>query len=347
MPLRLRSLVLALAVLALVTPTARAASPEAGPTKMLRSPSVSAKQIAFAYANNIWVVDRAGGDARRLTSFQGQASNPRFSPDGKWVAFSGDYAGNLDVYVVPATGGEPRRLTWHPGPDLAQGWTPDGKSVLFASTRATSAPTAAPRFWTVAAEGAPEVPLSLPRAYQGKLSPDARRVAYRLNNSWDDERRNYRGGQNRPVWITDLETHETVTPPWTDSKDVDPVWLGGAVCFISDRDGVANIWLYDTQGKTLTELTHFRDFDVKTLESGAGVLVFEQAGVIHELDPATKSERVVPIRAAADFPWMLPRWRTCRRASPTWRSRPRASACWRKPAARSSPCPPRRATRAT
>ena len=111
---------------------------------MLRSPSVSATQIAFAYANNIWVVERSGGMARRLTSFQGLTSNPHFSPDGKWIAFSGEYAGNNDVYVVPSEGGEPKRLTWHAGPDLVQGWTPDGKAVMFSSTRATWAPSGAP-----------------------------------------------------------------------------------------------------------------------------------------------------------------------------------------------------------
>ena len=101
--------------------------------RLLRSPTVSATHIAFAYANNIWMVERAGGRARRLTSFQGQTTNPHFSPDGKWIAFSGEYAGNTDVYVVPAEGGEPKRLTWHPGADSVQGWTPDGKAVLFAS----------------------------------------------------------------------------------------------------------------------------------------------------------------------------------------------------------------------
>src|SRR5581483_1757438 len=92
-------------------------------TRLLRMPTVNATEIAFAYANNIWVVDRAGGTARRLTSFQGQTSNPHFSPDGKWIAFSGEYAGNVDVYVMPADGGEPKRLTWHPGADTVQGWT--------------------------------------------------------------------------------------------------------------------------------------------------------------------------------------------------------------------------------
>jgi len=91
-----------------------------GQTRLLRTPTVSATQIAFAYANNIWIVPRAGGAARRLTSFQGQTTNPHFSPDGKWIAFSGEYAGNFDVYVVPAEGGEPRRLTWHPGASWIQ-----------------------------------------------------------------------------------------------------------------------------------------------------------------------------------------------------------------------------------
>ena len=108
-----------------------------GGTRLLRTPTVSVTQIAFAYAQNIWVVPRAGGTARRVTSFQGQTSNPHFSPDGKWIAFSGEYAGNLDVYVVSAEGGEPKRLTWHPGADSVQGWTSDGKSIMFSSARAT------------------------------------------------------------------------------------------------------------------------------------------------------------------------------------------------------------------
>src|SRR3982750_1478280 len=159
-------------------------------TRLLRTPTVSATQIAFAYANNIWTVDRAGGAARRLTSFQGTTENPKFSPDGKWLAFSAQYGGNVDVYVVPAEGGEPKRLTWHPGADVVQGWTPDGKNIVFNSGRATSAPNAAPRFWTVPVEGGVESPMPLPRAYQGKISPDGRRIRYRMNNSWGEERRN-------------------------------------------------------------------------------------------------------------------------------------------------------------
>src|SRR5580704_9776082 len=277
-------------------------------TRLLRTPTVSATQIAFAYANNIWIVERAGGNARRLTSFAGPTSNPHFSPDGKWIAFSGDYAGNTDVYLVPSEGGEPKRLTWHPGADTVEGWTPDGKSVLFASARATSAPNATPRFWTVPIEGGIEQPLPLPRAYQGKFSSDGTHIAYRMNSSWDEERRNYRGGQNRPIWIVDTKNYDLVSPPWTDSKDMDPVWIGDTVFFISDRDTVANIWSYDMKSKKLAQVTKFTDFDVKTLDSGAGAIVFEQAGYVHELDPKTGKTHQVTITATGDFPWMMPKW---------------------------------------
>ena len=282
--------------------------PNGESTRLLRSPTVSASQIAFAYANNIWTVDRGGGVARRITTFQGQTSNPRFSPDGQSIAFSGEYAGNTDVYVVAAEGGEPRRLTWHPGNDQVQGWTSDGKSVLFASSRATWAPSGAPRFWTVPAAGGVEEPMPLPRAYQGRISPDGTHIAYRMNSSWDEERRNYRGGQNRPIWIVDLKTYDLVSPPWTDSKDMEPAWLGEVVYFLSDRDGVSNVWSFDPKSKKLTQVTKFTDFDVKTLDAGAGTVVFEQAGLIHELDPKTNRVQALNIKATGDFPWMMPRW---------------------------------------
>jgi len=285
------------------------ADPTAG-TRLLRTPTVSANHIAFAYAGNIWIVDRAGGDARRLTTFQGEASNPQLSPDGSHVAFSGQYAGNVDVYVVPSRGGEPKRLTWHPGADAVQGWTPDGKSIVFASGRATSAPSAAPRFWTVPAEGGVEEPMAIPRANQGKISPDGRYLAYRMPTSWDEHRRNYRGGQNKPIWVVDLRTHDVITPEWKDSKEMDPVWVGSAVYFLSDRDGVSNVWRFDPSSKALAQVTTFKDFDVKSLGSdGKSTVVFEQAGYIHELDAASGRTRRVPITATGDFPWMMPQWK--------------------------------------
>lgn len=300
-----RSCSLALALFGLsITLTAA----DSSVTRLLRTPTVSATSIAFAYANNIWIVGRAGGTARRLTSFQGLTSHPHFSPDGKLLAFSADYAGNTDVYVVPVEGGEPKRLTWHPGPDQVEGWTPDGKAVLFTSTRASWAPNAMARFWTVPVEGGVEEPLPLPRGYQGKISPDGTHIAYRMNSSWDEERRNYRGGQNRPVWIADLKTFEVVSPQWTDSKDMDPVWVGESVYFISDRDGIANVWSFDPGKKKLAQVTKFTDLDVKSLDSCPGTVVFEQGGYVHELDPKTGKTHIVNITAVGDFPWMMPRW---------------------------------------
>ncbi len=297
---------LLLAAAAVATPATSFAQ-----SRMLRSPSVSQRHIAFAHAGNIWIVDRAGGVARRLTSFAGEAQNPKLSPDGSRVAFSAQYAGNVDVYLVPVEGGEPKRLTYHPGADVVQGWTPDGKNVVFASGRAPNAPVATPKFFTVSVEGGPETAMPMPRAYQGKISPDGKRVAYRMNNSWDEERRNYRGGQNRAIWIEDLSTHEVTTPPWQDSKEMDPAWIGDVVYFLSDRDGVSNVWSYDTRTTALAQVTKFRDFDVKTLDAStsANAVVFEQAGYVHELDPATGRERTVNITANGDFPWMMPQWK--------------------------------------
>lgn len=277
-------------------------------TRLLRQPTISAQHVAFSYANNLWVASRDGGDARRVTSFQGVTSNPKFSPDGSMLAFSGQYGGNTDVYVVPVAGGEPKRLTWHPGADLVQGWSPDGQRVVFSTSRDAGVGNP-PRFWSVAATGDVATALPMPRAWQGKYSPDGTRFAYRMANSWDDEWRNYRGGQNRPIWILDLATYDLETPPWTDSKDIDPVWVGDVVFFISDRDWAANVWAYDTRTKALTQVTRFTDLDVKSLDAGGGMLVFEQAGYLHLLDPTTRQHRRLDITVRGDFPWLVPQWK--------------------------------------
>jgi tricorn protease len=276
-------------------------------TRLLRQPTVSAEHIAFMYANDIWVVGRAGGDARRVTSFQGQETNPHFSPDGRWLAFSAQYGGNTDVYVVAAEGGEPRRLTWHPSSDAVQGWSPDGGRVLFASGR-TNAPSGNPTFWTVSLEGGLPEELPLGRAARGSFSPDGRRVAYQMVSPWEEEFRNYRGGQVRPVWIVDLEDLELETPPWQDSNDLDPVWLGETVYFLSDRDWAANIWAYDTGSRELRQVTHHADYDVKSLDAGGGVLAYEQGGWIHLLDPAGGQAERVEVHVRGDFPWLVERW---------------------------------------
>jgi tricorn protease len=305
--LTLRTILLCLLALP-QTAAAQATARADGPTRLLRQPALSATHVAFAYANNIWITPRGGGDARRLTSFPGQETNPHFSPDGRWIAFSAQYGGNTDVYVVAAEGGEPRRLTWHPGPDVVQGWTPDGARVVFSSGR-TNAPVGQ-KFWTVGLDADFPRPLPMPRAHQGKFSPDGARFAYRMVTPWEDEWRNYRGGQNRPVWILDMHSHDVEeVAPWDGSNDGDPVWVGETVYFLSDRDYASNIWAYDTRTRQLSQVTRFTDFDVKTLNTDGRTLVFEQAGRIHTLDTTSGDMRRLDIRVRGDFPWLMPQWR--------------------------------------
>lgn len=277
-------------------------------TRLLRQPTVSGTHIAFAYASDIWIVSREGGEARRVTSFPGVESDPHFSPDGEWIAFSGEYGGDEDVYVVRASGGEPRRLTWHPGEDEVRGWTPDGGRVLFVSGR-KSAPVSYHRFFTVSPEGGLPEAMPIPRGTAGSFSPDGTRFAYQPVNLVDDEWRNYRGGQIRPVWVVDTEDWSLRKLPWEgESADVDPVWMEGTIYFLSDRDYTMNLYGYDTEADELRQLTHHRRFDVKSLDAGGGAVVYERGGWIHLYDPAAGRSHRVSVTVSGDFPWARPHW---------------------------------------
>jgi tricorn protease len=274
-------------------------------TRLLRQPDVSAQYVAFTYAGDIWLVPRAGGDARRVTSSPTVEKDPHFSPDGTWLAFTGEYNGNDDVYVVAVAGGEPRQLTWHPGPDDVRGWTPDGSAVVFMSTR-TGVPDAEPKLWTVPLAGGLPQPLPVPRALAGAVSPDGQSVAYQLVRPWESEMRNYRGGQNQPIRVMNLKTYAMEKLPWTDSRDQQPAWLGSTIYFISDRDWTNNVWAYDTQAKTLKQITHYNDYEVESVGAGAGAVVYEQAGDIHLYDPQAGADKKLDIRVTGDFPWAMP-----------------------------------------
>jgi tricorn protease len=291
-------------VLALVAAIVPAAVP-AQSTRLLHQPDVSARYVAFVYAGDIWLAPRAGGDARRVTSSPTVERDPHLSPDGKWLAFTGEYGGNPDVYVVGVDSGTPRRLTWHPGPDEVRGWTPDAQRVVFVSTR-TGVPDAEPKLWTVALGGGPPEPLPVPRAQAGAVSPDGRSIAYQLVRPWESEMRNYRGGQNQPIRVLDLRTHTMEKLPWTDSRDQQPVWLGGTIYFISDRDWTNNVWAYDTATRSIRQITHYRDFEVQSVNAGAGTVAYERAGDVHLYDPATGTDHKLDIRVTGDFPWAMP-----------------------------------------
>ncbi len=279
---------------------------EAQGARFLRQPSVGPDAIAFVHANDIWVVGRDGGDARRLTSGEGAETDPAFSPDGRWIAFSGEYGGNTDVYVVPSAGGQPTRLTWHPGDDAVQGWTPRGE-VLFRSGR-EGQPTKLWRFYTVPVTGG--LPRALPphQAYLGEMNDDGSMIAYQEIGYWDPEWRNYRGGQAQPIRVVSLPDLELRHPSWEGERQMDPAWMDDVVYYMSERDWASNVWAYDPGTGADRQLTFHSDFDVKSLDAGHGVVVYEQAGYLHELDPTSGSTRRLEVRAAGDQNWARARW---------------------------------------
>ena len=175
-----------------------AGSLPAQPTRLLRDPSLGASAIAFTYGGDIWVVARQGGAARRLTSTPAVEEDPKFSPDGKWIAFTSNREGGDAVYVVSAEGGNPRRLTWSPAGEHARGWTPDGRRVLFGSGR-ISAPTPYEKLWTIPLEGGPAQMIPAYMGFRGSFSPDGKRIVVDRVDRWDVEFRSYRGGQNKPT----------------------------------------------------------------------------------------------------------------------------------------------------
>ncbi|MGB5189853.1 S41 family peptidase [Robiginitalea sp.] len=278
-------------------------------TRLLRQPTLSDSEIVFVYANDLWKSNIAGGMAVRLTSNEGYESNPHFSPDGSMIAFTGEYDGNTDVFVVPAAGGEPKRLTWHPGGDFVQGWSPDGK-IMFRSQREAH-PTQTNRLYLIGLEGGQPEALPLPRAAYGEISPDGARIAYTPITSWDPEWRNYRGGQAMPIWIVDMQTMELDRTPQKDrERHLDPVWYGGRVYYISERDYAANIWSYDPGSKTEQQHTFHKQFDVKSLDAGPSGIVYEQGSYLHILNPETGESRQVNITVEGDMNFARPRWET-------------------------------------
>ncbi|HEY7784315.1 MAG TPA: PDZ domain-containing protein [Pyrinomonadaceae bacterium] len=284
-------------------------------TRLLRHPTVSREQVAFAYAGDLWLVSREGGQARRLTSTAGAEMDPYFSPDGSQIAFSATVAGNTDVYVMKTAGGDAKRLTYHPGPDRIRGWTPDGRQVVFASGR-TGAPQPYFRLWTIGLDGGLPNPLPMPRAFSGVYSPDGSRVAHEEFSTafipvWHEasQWRHYRGGRTHPIRVMTLSDHSIEKLPWTNSNDTNPMWIGNTIYFLSDRNYTVNLFSYRTDTKQVTQLTRHDDFDVMNASAGPDAIAYEQAGYVHLLDARSGQTRKLNIEVNGDLPWARPQFK--------------------------------------
>ena len=280
----------------------QASTPSAAParavTLLLREPAVSADRLAFVYGGDLWIANRDGSQPRRLTSHAASEFAPRFSPDGRWIAFSANYDGNTDVYVIAATGGQPKRLTWHPMADQVTGWSPDGKRVLFASAREVLN-ARSNQLYEVPVDGGVEQKVMEAVAYEGAWSPDGARLAYRPygqayagSSGW----RQSRGGTTPPIWILDPKAKTWEQIPHVNATDKNPIWMGDEVVFISDRnDGAANLFAFNTKTKALRQLTKETVWDVRSADGRDGRIVYEAGGQLKEVGLDGGPARVLSI----------------------------------------------------
>ena len=241
-----RSLLCAGTIVLLSTGILFASEPTAGPdtsdTCLLSMPAISEKNIAFTYSEDLWIADSDGKNPRRLTSDIGVESNPVFSPDGKIIAFSAQYAGNIDVYTIPIEGGTPTRLTSHPAPDIVRGFTPDGKSILFSSPRSVHTHRYS-ELYTVPLTGGMPTRLPIPWGFEAAYSPDGAFLAYTPVRDVTLQWKHYRGGTHGRIWIYDFKTQDIVEIPQPKGRcnDSDPNWIGDKIYFRSDRAGAMSL----------------------------------------------------------------------------------------------------------
>ena len=272
-------------------------------TKLLRFPDVQGDKVAFTYGGDIWVASTSGGSATRLTAHPGVEVFAKFSPDGKWIAFTGQYDGDEQVYVIPSSGGEPRQLTFYParGPltprwgydNQVYGWTNDGKAVLFRSLR-DSWTLPVSKLYTVALAGGAAEPLPMPESGAGDYSPDGAKIVYSPRSRDFRSEKRYSGGQANDLFIFDLKTDDARRITDHPRADRDPIWIGNTIYFNSDRDGHFNLYAYDVAKGSTTQLTTNKVWDVRWPSSdNEGRIVYELNGELQIFD--TKSKKVTPL----------------------------------------------------
>lgn len=275
------------------------------PARLLRQADISADHIVFTYEGDLWLVDDQGGIPRRLTTGHGTESGAKFSPDGKWLAFTGQYDGWDDVYVMPALGGEPTRLTFHPGRDTVIDWHPDGRHILFRSGRVN--PHGDPQFFLVDVHGGLPVPVPTDRGALGSYNADGSKLAYnriaRENRTW----KRYEGGMAQNVWLADIASGQSTQLTTFTGTDNYPMWIGDQVFFNSDREaGTLNLYAMPAGGGQAVAYTSYGDWDVKYpsagpgSDSGPGRIVFQYREQLHVLDVATGEVRPVHVDLRSD-----------------------------------------------
>lgn len=306
-----------LAVLWSAGVTAAFAAP--GGLHLLQKPALNKTGIVFSYSGDLWHVSREGGVATRLTSGPGFESDAAFSPDGKTLAFTGEYDGNVDIFSVPASGGVPKRLTFHPDADRVVGWTPDGARILFRSNRLSQSRYT--QLYTVASEGGLPETMPLPMACMGAYSPDGKSMLYApldggqfapgFTNfvAW----KRYRGGSASYLWTVNFADLTTVKVPRTDSNDIYPMWVGEKTYFLSDRNGPMTLFSYDPKSRKVTELVKNTGRDIVSASATPGAIVYEQFGQIHIYDISSGKEHAVKIEIAADLTEVRPHFQNVTR----------------------------------
>ncbi len=304
-------------VIVIVVALAHCAPVAGDEARLLRFPDVSNDRVAFVYAGDIYTTARTGGQAIKLTDHKGLELFPKFSPDGRQVAFTGQYDGDMSVYVVPVDGGVPRRLTYHPGiqrtsdrfgpENLVLGWHPDGERVLFRSRKETNDWWDG-RVYLVSLQGGMPEPLPMDPAGFTSLSPDAGQVAYcpifRDFRTW----KRYRGGMAQDVWIFDLNTFENrrITD-WigTDNK---PMWYVDRIYFNSDRTGALNLFCYDLNSGETRQVTQFTEYDVRWPSLGQDGIAFENGGWVYVMDLPSEKLQKLEIHLTSDRNLVRPDW---------------------------------------
>ncbi len=271
--------------------------------RMLRFPDVGTESIVFSYAGDLWVVAREGGTARRLSSPPGDELFPKFSPDGRLIAFSGNYDGNTDVYIVGAQGGQPRRLTHHSASDLVVDWYPDGRSVLYRSGM-VSPSGRFNRFFKQSIEGGLPQTLPLPYAELGSFSPDGSRIVYQFISREFRTWKRYQGGMASDLWLYDFLNNSAEKLTDFAGTDAVPMWHGDTIYFLSDRGAgqKLNIWAYSLPAKRFRQVTDFAQYDVKWPSLGPDAIVFQNGGQLYLLDLATEESEAIQVKVPADLP---------------------------------------------